>query len=173
MKPIHWLIVILVVSLLTACTGSAIAEGPASFKTIEREAGGSLIGRQQYNALQPGLVVIASKTDLEEQDIWFSEEARGTLRNLDFQQNLAVAVFQGWKKSSGYEINITGVAWEGSTLFIEAEVVDLLPGTPASPNVTSPYHLVTLRKPTGSPFEPEVRLHIDGQEAAAYPQPTE
>jgi hypothetical protein len=116
-------------------------ETDLTFETIEqRELGGS------YEARQPGLIVISSFQDLANLDGLVTDEAMAKLQELDYAAYFALVVFQGWKPTTEYSVQIDRVARTGKTINVYAQFHEPRPDELKGDLVTSPYHLVQVQK---------------------------
>src|SRR3990172_6925272 len=114
------------------------------FETVEREE--TPVTSQEYPEKDVDLVVISSATEVSELDEWVSEAAKLALLELDYSDYFALAVFRGYKPSTGYPIEITSVRRQENTVTVEITLQDPLPGMGVSDIVTSPYHVIKIDK---------------------------
>jgi hypothetical protein len=141
--------------VLGACSSPAPTAGQLPFTTIEQKNDTAYIGQQQYFALDPGLMVFADAAAAVENEDLFSEAAREQLSRVDWRTQFVVAVFQGWQGGAGYGVTVTQVTLVGTSLRIYAEFQT--PSGDPSGAVTSPYHLIAIRRP----LTPVESLSID------------
>ena len=130
---------------LAGCLPPAPAAGSLPFTTIERKDDAAYIGQQQYNALDPGLLVFLDAASAAENEDLFSQAARELLARVDWRTQFVVAVFRGWQGGSGYGVTVERVALEGMLLRIHVNFET--PDDSPSGAVTSPYHLIAVRRP--------------------------
>lgn len=162
------LLPVVFIFLLSACAPAAPPEGRLPFSTLEQKNDSAYIGQQQYNALDPGLMVFQDEDAASEGGVWFSESARRALRDIPWQTRFAVAVFQGWKPTGGYGVTVKTVTRAANVLRIDAEFA--APGPAPPPAVTSPYQLIALGRPPVPPEDLVVELWVAGERLAVYPE---
>lgn len=153
--------------LLAACAPVAGPAGSLPFKTLEQKNDAAYIGQQQYYALDPGLVVLEDRDAVDEAGVLFSEAARRSLSEVNWQTQFVLAVFQGWKLTGGYGVTIENVSLEGQTLRVDA--VFSAPGESPTQAVTSPYHAVVLGRPAVPAKALVVELRVSGKRLAVHP----
>jgi hypothetical protein len=107
------IVVILLLVLTTACSGKQLnIEGvDLPFETIEQAE--KPLMTQGYLDREPGIIVIANEQDVDNLHDWVNEDIKEYLRGLDYEHSYALAVFQGWKGSTGYKIDILQVTRQG------------------------------------------------------------
>jgi hypothetical protein len=160
---------LLLLLVLAACTPLAPSEGALPFRTIEQKADAATIGQQQYDALEPGLLIIASDEDLAAYGKWFTENARDQMRRMNLTRTPTLAVFQGWKVGEGYGVSVSGVERQGNVIRVTAQFA--VPGASTGGKVTSPYHLIALDGLVGANAL-EFHLIVSGETLAIIPTPT-
>ncbi len=156
--------------VLAGCAPAQSAPGLLHFTQIEQKNDPAYIGQQQYNALDPGLMVFTDPETLSEGGVWFSEAARQKMAMLDLQTHFVLAVFQGWQSGTGYGVEIAQILLEGDVVRVAA--VFQVPADTADNGVTSPYQVVALRRPYRSLETLVFELVVDGEVLDVYP-PTE
>jgi hypothetical protein len=130
---------------LVGCLSPAPAAGNLPFTTIEQKDDAAYIGQQQYFALDPGLLVFLDAESAAENEDLFSDVAREQLSRVDWRTHFVVAVFQGWQGGVGFGVTVAQVSLVGAGLRIQADFQTQL-GDPSGA-VTSPYHLIAVRRP--------------------------
>jgi len=65
---------------------------------------------------------------------------------VDFDKDMAVAVFLGTRPTAGFAVEIVGAREEGATLIVSYREARPKPGDVAAQILTSPYHLVAVPK---------------------------
>jgi hypothetical protein len=141
--------------LLTACgrgeieptptpTRQALNETALTFETIEQNdfAGTG----KYYEDIEPGLMIISGNPDIASLDKWITVEAIIKLKELDYENSFALIVFQGWKDSGGYNVQIERIVQAGKTVNIYAQFDEPKPEEERTLIVTSPYHLIKIQK---------------------------
>jgi hypothetical protein len=115
-------------------------ESELPFETIERRdtAGTGEI----WEAREPGLMIMATSEDLVQIDSLFTRDVQAQLREVDFNACFAVTVFLGWQGSGHEGIDIERVVRRGDEVSVYVQVG----GPRGTDEVTSPYHLVKVRK---------------------------
>ncbi len=131
------LLCLLIVLMLGACQPK---ETDLPFETIERQ---EISG---YQDKKPGLVIIAKQTEVTSLDALVTREILLRLQTLDYDTYLVVGVFQGWKPTTRYGVQIERVTRRGNIVTIHALFREPQPGEPKGDEVTSPYHLVQVQK---------------------------
>jgi hypothetical protein len=64
--------------------------------------------------------------------------------NIDFSSETVIAVFQGWKGSSGYSVRILGADHKGHELIVHVEVTELGPDCFGLAILTYPFDIVSI-----------------------------
>ena len=111
-----------------------------SFETIG--AGQPLTNEGTWTDPEPGLLVIATPEDVVAVARYVSDEALLQLEAVDFTQDLALLVFYGWEPTLRYDFAVSNVVREQTQVSVIAEAGHIS-GDSA---VSSPYHLIELRK---------------------------
>jgi hypothetical protein len=112
------------------------------FQTIERRqtAGTGEI----WEPREPGLMIIASRDDLVKINDLFTKGAQTRLNDLDFETSFAIAAFLGWQPRGHEGLEIIRLTYKNDEVKVFARV-----GNPSTEDaVTSPYHLIIVRKDT-------------------------
>lgn len=144
-----------VILLLTACGRAEIEPTPTPtrqtlneitlvFETIEQN---DISGTgQYYEDIGPGLMVISSEPDITSLGQLVTDESTTRLQELDYEHSFALIVFQGWKGSGGYEVQIERVTRAGNTINFYAQFHEPGSDDPVTTEITSPYHLIRIQK---------------------------
>ncbi len=156
--PVYFLLI----TLIASCAAPPPTDGTLPFTTLEQKDDAGYAGQQQYNALEPGMMVFADAAAMGEGGVWFSEAARQAAAQVDWRTHFVIAVFQGWQVGEGYGITVEAVALNGDTLTISA-ATNFPEGTAPGGRVTSPYHLIAVRRPPIDPFRLKFALSLNGQ----------
>lgn len=114
------------------------------FETIEQKLKADM--GPPYEAREPGLMVIARPEEVANLDDWVTEDAKTQLQMLDYDAYFALIVFQGWKPTYGYDIQIERLARLEDKVTIFVQLKEPRPDEVKLDTVTSPYHLVQVRK---------------------------
>jgi len=128
-------IMVLMISFVAGCSAKNIGDSPESqdFTTISRGQASSISDQRQ--------LVIRDEQGLK--DIWQQIDDAGSLPEIDFEDNMVIAVFMGERPTGGYGIEIESIdAYAGS---ITVNVVETEPGPDdlTTQALTYPYHIVT------------------------------
>lgn len=128
---------IFVALTLSACQ---MKETELPFETIEQQE------ISNYQNTEPGLVVITKQAEVNNLDDWVLQEVRSRLQTIDYNAYVVIAVFQGWKPTTRYGVQIERITRKGSIISIHALFLESKPGEPTGDLATSPYHLVRVQK---------------------------
>jgi len=123
------------------------------FETIERSDYGD------YSVREPRVVLVTSLQEIDRLEGLVDQRALGQLAELDFQQYFAIAVFRGTQGTSGYDVIIERVARRGDEIVVYAQFWETSPYYEVTMEVTSPYHLIRVRRDDGESQEIELVLH--------------
>jgi hypothetical protein len=134
------------------------------FETIEGEnAAGT---GEYYEAKEPKLLIITEAADIDLIGNTVSRNAQAQLRNLDFDQYFAIAVFQGWEPywPDPSSIEVQRISKRGITITIHIHIDALSRSGEVELRamVASPYHLVQIRKGEDMQGEFQFILDVDG-----------
>jgi len=130
------------------------------FQTIERaDTPGT---GQNYEGEEPKLIITAEIEEINKIENTVSLDAQKQLHNTDFSEYFPVAVFQGVKPTNMYGAEIRRVSRRGDTVVIYAHFTQRDPEREAADMLTSPYHLVKIRKEGGLQGKIEFILDVDG-----------
>ncbi len=142
-KASVWLI--LMVALLAGLVACRPQETLLPFETIEK---GEFPPEtpQHYEGKVPKLVIISGMADIVGLSHSVSPKAETVVRELNFSQYFAVAVFQGLKPWANYSVEIRQIIYQGNVVTIYAHFSEPQPGTQLPAVETSPYHLVKVQK---------------------------
>lgn len=138
-----WLLLLMLVSLLglSACQPK---EADLPFETIDQADWGN--AGHAYEAQEPTLIVIAQPVDVAGLDDWIALDAQTQLQTLDYDTHFALIVFQGWKPTTGYSVQVDCITRRGDTVTVYAQFREPRPEEEKAPEVTSPYHLVQVQE---------------------------
>lgn len=136
-----FLCVLVTLAGLSACQPKEIN---LPFETIEqRDASGT---GQIYKDKQPGLIVITTLEKVANLDALVTSEAQARLQSLNYDAYFVIAVFQGWKPTDGYGIQIERITHLGDKVTVFIRLQEPPPDRKKNDIVTSPYHLVQVQK---------------------------
>jgi hypothetical protein len=141
-----------VVPLLAAAGASAAAPAlagtsprPVESRTVAQSSGASSAFTDRAS------LVIRGQERWER--VWSSltagEHPRPAPPDVDFGHHMLLVALQGRQPSGGYAIEITGVVRRGRTMRVDVEERSPGPGCVVTAEVTSPYHVVEVRRTCG------------------------
>ena len=155
---------ILIVSCQIGGQNSPNNQEYLAFETIELEH-----QRNFYRAESPTIVVITNPEEAKNISGWVSPQTQAKVEKINFNQDFAVAVFQGSKPTSGYAIEVVGVSKSKNQINVQASVKLPERNTVQTQAFTSPYHFVKLEK-TGMSGKRFVFSLMEGTEILAATQ---
>jgi hypothetical protein len=132
---------------LSACKPKAQVTA-LSFETIEQAEWAIGTGKL-YEAYEPGMVIISRMDEITNMNGLVTDASIKQLEALDYDQYFALAAFQGWKPGTNYGIRVSRIGRSGNTVNVYAQLHDPKPDEPSGAMVTSPHHLLKVKK-TGS-----------------------
>ncbi|MEK7540021.1 MAG: protease complex subunit PrcB family protein [Patescibacteria group bacterium] len=163
---------ILPVLLLTGCfhvpdnlsSSATIEVKEMDFTTLEQSTG-------SYTEAAPQLFLVQSQVQLDQ--LW-DMYVSGNILNpspapqIDFNGNFILAAFAGQKSTGGYSFEITGIntndAQSGtSDVAVYATLQSPAPGTTVTQALTSPFHVVQVKRQAGFQFEDVYMILTDEQ----------
>ncbi|HNB53304.1 MAG TPA: protease complex subunit PrcB family protein [Anaerolineales bacterium] len=163
-------IVTLYAFLLAACVPPLPEDGSLTFQTLEQKNDSAYSLQEQYTALEPALIVIENEEARARYEVWFGEKGRKSLADLNFGTRLAIGVFQGWKTSGGYGVEIERITREGDVVTVTARFTETRLNGPANA-ITSPYQLVRVNKAGDWNAGITYELVVAGEVVAVFPTP--
>jgi hypothetical protein len=110
------------------------------FETIERQE------MSGYQDKKPGLVVIAQQTEEASLEALVTKEIQARLQDTNYKACVVIGVFQGWKPTTRYSVQIERITRRGNAITAHAQLSEPKPGEPTGDLATSPYHLVCVQK---------------------------
>ena len=114
------------------------------FQTIEqRDASGS---EQAHQDKQPALVVVTTPEEATNLASLVTSEAQTQLKNLNCSAYFVIAVFQGWKPTDGYGVQVERITHLRDKVAVFVRLQEPPPDRKKNDIVTSPYHLVQVQK---------------------------
>jgi hypothetical protein len=99
-----------------------------------------------YDKFEPALIVITDPKDISSLANWIRQESLTLLQNVDYTNNLAIAVFQGWKGTLEYDVQIQQISHQDGVVNVYANFIEPEPGTEEFHAETSPYHIVQAQR---------------------------
>jgi hypothetical protein len=140
-------ILVLIISFFAGCSGYDIEDYPESqdFTTISRGQTSSISDQKH--------LVIRDEQGLK--DIWQQiDDARG-LPEIDFENNMVIAVFMGERPTGGYGIEIESIDAYADRITVNIVETEPGPDELTTQALAYPYHIVTTEK-----TEMEVRFEL-------------
>ncbi len=144
-----WLTIVVILMGMTAC---GVGETELPFETIERSDYGD------YSIHEPRVVLITNRQEIDQLKGLISQAALDQLAELDFQQYFAIAVFRSTQATSGYDVIVERVTRQGDKIVIRAQFWAPSPHLEIFNEVTSPYHLIKVRRDNSVSQETELVL---------------
>ena len=154
-----------------ACSTPLPADGTLPFETIEQKKDAAEIGQQHNTSVQPGILVFSDLTALSDVETWFSSAARNQLQIINYRSYFTIVVFQGWQLTGGYGVEILRIEERGEVIRVIASFERPGGEQEGTGFVTSPYHLVQVRRPQRAIETLRFELYVDGEIAAEFPTP--
>ena len=114
------------------------------FETIEQKLKADL--GPPYEGREPGLMVIARPEEVANLNDWVTEDAKARLQTLDYDAYFGLIVFQGWKPTFGYGIQVERIASLEDEVTVLVQLKEPRPDEEKADTVTSPYHLVQVQR---------------------------
>lgn len=154
-----WLTIVVMLVSMTAC-GPREIELPLisprgtelSFETIVRSDYGSCSVRE------PLAILVTTRQEIDRLEGLIERGVPNQLVQLDFEQYFAIAVFRGTQATSGYDTIIERVTRRDNKIVVYVQFWDQTVYYPVRSEVTSPYHLIKVRKDDGVSQETELVL---------------
>jgi hypothetical protein len=129
------------------------------FETIEHRESAGVI----WEAKEPELMIMSTPEDLAQINDLFTKDAQAQLRAMDFDTYFAIASFLGRQGDSHEGIQIERAVRRGDAISVYVHV-----GKPGMFEiVSSPYHLVKVRKEGTWDRKIEFELFLDGTSATS------
>jgi hypothetical protein len=131
-------------AVMTSTCNTQPREVNVPFETMEkRESPGT---GTLYEAETPAIVVVARADDVSTLVGWVSADAKTRLETIDYDEQFALAVFQGSKITGGYNVEVDRIARLGHTVNVYAQFHEPRPDDQRTDVITSPYHLVLVER---------------------------
>jgi hypothetical protein len=122
-----------------------------------------------YNTFEPALIVITKPKDISSIANWIRQESLTLLQNVDYTNNLAIAVFQGWKGILGYAVQIQRISYRDGVVNVYANFIEHEPGTEELHAEISPYQIVLVQRFEELNEETTFDLMVDDIVIFSYP----
>jgi len=117
-----------------------------------------------YESPAPGLAVIASDRSVYEYRLPIAVKAPA----IDYGRSMLVIVFNGWRPSSSYGIQVERVRATAENMDILATTVEPRPRPIVAPEATSPYEIIAMPRPVGMRGPVAFRMFPDGSRRVAF-----
>lgn len=114
------------------------------FETIEQKLKADL--GPPYKGRELAVMIITRPEEIAQLNDWVTEDAKSRLQTLDYDTYFALIVFQGWKPTFGYSIQIERIIRQEEKVLILARLEEPEPDEVVPDTVTSPYHLIQVQK---------------------------
>ena len=98
------------------------------------------------NIKEPVLLMASDESSLEKLASFLSRKDQKSLKQIDFKQEVVIAVFLGIQPSGGISITINNISINGSELTVSLQVQEHDPNFPKIDAATLPYHLVKINR---------------------------
>lgn len=153
-----FLLLVITMLILWGCTKEPEISLP--FETIEKiDDPGTGIN---YQNMDPKLDILISGDDIAEVLEFVSFDSQVVLQELDYDQYIVVAVFQGRKGELGYGVEIQKVTRQGNRIVVHVHFTEHDPNSVSLLMESSPYHLVKLSR-DGLQGDFQFVLNVDGK----------
>lgn len=129
--------------IISCVSGNTNIPSALSFETIAIDHSSH---SDYYKAQEPAIIVLTKPEDLKNIHGLVSTKAETALQKLDFNQELAIAVFQGRKPTGSYAIQIERIVKSQDQMSVHVKIELPTPHQAATQAFTSPYHLVRIKK---------------------------
>ena len=90
--------------------------------------------------------VITTLEEVANLDARVTPEAQARLQSLNYDADFVLAVFQGWKPTDGYDIQVERITHLRDKVTVFVRLQEPPPDRKKNDIVTSPYHLVQVQK---------------------------
>lgn len=136
-EPLILQILVAFALMLASCSSSAT---DLPFETV------SMYPISDYEQSEPVLVVVLDRAGLESLPRLMSDglDVDNALRETDFSTWFLIVAFQGVQMSGGHSIEVLGIERTGERIEVKTRFIS--PESGATLGVTSPYHVVRVRK---------------------------
>ena len=131
---------LLALAALVGMTACGPREIELPFETIEQSDLGD------YSIHEPRIMLIASQREAGQLEGLVSQAALGQLVELDFQQYFAIVIFRGNQGTSGYDVMVERVVMRGEKVVVYTQFWEPSPHYTVREIVTSPYHIIKVRR---------------------------
>lgn len=115
-----------------------------------------------YSQQIPALVAITATEDITQLDRLIRVEQQEQLHQLDFNEVFALALFQGIKPSTQYNVAVERVEYTNGIVSVFAQFIEPEPETTVGDEVISPYRVVQVSKPIDWEEKNTFNLIVEG-----------
>jgi hypothetical protein len=95
------------------------------------------------------MIIISRADEISSLDGTVTDGGIQQLEALNYERYFALAVFQGYKHSTGYGIQVKHIGRIGNTVNVDAQLVEPPPNIAVGAMDTSPYHVVKVLQTGG------------------------
>lgn len=155
------------------CVALNVAFGLVACKPQETDLPFEMIEQKEsagtgklYENREPRLIVISRPEEASNLNEWIADETNKKLQEVDYDQHFALAVFQGWKPSAGYSVEVKRVTQLGNTVNVYVQFHEPKPDEGKADIETSPYQLVKVQK--GETMGREFTLNLLADKAVIF-----
>ena len=79
---------------------------------------------KNYESIEPGMIIISRVDEINSLDGMVTDDSIKQLEALNYDQYFALTVFQGYKHSTGYDIQVKYIGRIGKTVNVYAQLVE-------------------------------------------------
>ena len=160
--PKSYLVMLCLLLATTACrpseASSTLQPGAVEvpFETVAIEEWGS-----GYEGIEPQVFLLTETEDIAKVEQLVNSEHLEQLRQVDFERYAIITVFQGVQPSSNHKVVIERIMMYDALLTVYAKFWQPSPTQGGAAQITSPYHLVKVKKDSFATMPTEVKLVSD------------
>jgi hypothetical protein len=157
------LVILMVLTGTNSCRPQA-QEERLRYEPIERENHSE--GGRLFEERQPEFFVVVESSDTEAFYDLISAHTRQTLRNLNFDDQFGIVVFQGCQpdfSSPPFGVEVQSLHRRDSSIIIEAHICGHVEDREWYPEVASPYHSIAAWREEDMHGDFEFILKVDGE----------
>lgn len=154
--------ILVVMMSLSACQSQEI---DLPFEVMEQ---GEALGNGTDE--RPGMKILADPKDAADLAIPLTSEFMAQFEKLDYNAYFAIFVFQGWKRSGGYEVQVKHITRKGNKVTIFAQFLKPRPDIERVAAFTFPYQMVRVKKTGEWGEQIAFELVVDDAVVASFSQ---
>jgi hypothetical protein len=114
------------------------------FETIDQQERAKT--SEGYKSKNPTMIVLAKKDEINLLENLVSNDSFSKIQSIDFNEYISIAVFQGVKPTDRYAVTIEKILRNGNNISILVSFHEPSPEISKHDTVTSPYHLIKIKK---------------------------